>query len=48
MIPHERRGPRMLFPGRVPGQPIANHALTTRVNRHRISVRPWPLSLISG
>jgi hypothetical protein len=29
----------MLFPGRVPGQPIANHALTTRLARHGIQVR---------
>jgi hypothetical protein len=40
MISHDRRGPRRLFPGRAPGQPIANHALTTRLNRHGISVRP--------
>jgi hypothetical protein len=40
MISHDRRGPRLLFPGRVPGQPIASHALTTRLNRHGISVRP--------
>ncbi len=40
MISHDQRGPRRLFPGRVPGQPIANHALTTRLNRHGISVRP--------
>jgi hypothetical protein len=40
MISHDRRGPRMLFPGRVPGQPIANHALTTRLGRYGISVRP--------
>ncbi len=40
MISHHQRGPRRLFPGRVPGQPIANHALTTRLNRHGISVRP--------
>jgi len=40
MISHDRRGPRRLFPGRVPGQPIASHALTTRLNRHGISVRP--------
>ena len=26
-------------PGRVPGQPIANHALTTRLARHGIRVR---------
>lgn len=39
-ISHDRRGPRRLFPGRVPGQPIANHALTTRLHRHGISVRP--------
>jgi hypothetical protein len=37
---HDRRGPRRLFPGRVPGQPIANHALTNRLNRHGISARP--------
>jgi hypothetical protein len=40
MISHDQRGPHRLFPGRVPGQPIANHALTTRLNRHGISVRP--------
>ncbi len=40
MISHDQRGPGRLFPGRVPGQPIANHALTTRLNRHSISVRP--------
>jgi hypothetical protein len=39
MISHDQRGPRRLFPGRVPGQPIASHALTTRLNRHGISVR---------
>jgi hypothetical protein len=38
-VSHEQRGPRRLFPGRVPGQPIANHALTTRLARHGIKVR---------
>jgi hypothetical protein len=38
-VSHEHRGPRRLFPGRVPGQPIANHALTTRLARHGIQVR---------
>jgi hypothetical protein len=38
-ISHDLLGPRRLFPGRVPGQPIANHGLTTRLNRHGISVR---------
>jgi hypothetical protein len=28
-----------LFPGRVPGQPIDNHSLTSRLNRHGISTR---------
>jgi hypothetical protein len=38
-ISHDLLGPRRLFPGRVPGQPIANHGLTTKLNRHGISVR---------
>lgn len=38
-IPHDLRGPRRLFPGRVPGQPIAARALTTRLNRHGITAR---------
>jgi hypothetical protein len=32
-------GSSLAFPGRVPGQPIDNHALTTRLARHGISVR---------
>ena len=30
----------MAVPGRVPGQPIDNHSLTNRLNRHGISARP--------
>ncbi|WP_328402581.1 hypothetical protein [Nocardia sp. NBC_00403] len=37
-IPEDKQGPRKLFPGLVPGQPIANHALTTRLARHGINV----------
>jgi hypothetical protein len=40
MIHHGAQAPRWLFPGRVPGQPIDNHSLTNRLNRHGISVRP--------
>jgi hypothetical protein len=40
MIPHGPDAPRWLFPGRVPGQPIDNHSLTNRLNRHGISARP--------
>jgi len=40
MIPHGMQAPRWLFPGRVPGQPIDNHSLTSRLNRHGIRVRP--------
>jgi hypothetical protein len=40
MISHGPRAPRWLFPGRVPGQPIDNHSLTNRLNRHGISARP--------
>jgi len=35
----DRRAAQWLFPGLVPGQPIANHALTTRLSRHDINVR---------
>jgi hypothetical protein len=35
----DRRAAQWLFPGLVPGQPIANHALTTRLARHDINVR---------
>jgi len=38
-LPPSRDTPRWLFPGLVPGQPIANHALTTRLSRHGINVR---------
>lgn len=40
MIPHGPRTPRWLFPGRVPGQPIDNHSLTSQLNRHGISAQP--------
>jgi hypothetical protein len=40
MIPHGPDAPRWLFPGRVPAQPIDNHSLTNRLNRHGISARP--------
>jgi hypothetical protein len=40
MISHDAESPRWLFPGRVPGQPIDNHSLTNRLNRHGISARP--------
>jgi len=40
MIAHGPRAPRWLFPGRIPGQPIDNHSLTNRLNRHGISARP--------
>ena len=40
LIHHGPDAPRWLFPGRVPGQPIDNHNLTNRLNRHRISARP--------
>ncbi len=40
MIHHGPHAPRWLFPGRVPGQPIDNHSLTNRLNRHGISARP--------
>ena len=40
LIHHGPDAPRWLFPGRVPGQPIDNHSLTNRLNRHRISARP--------
>jgi len=33
------RAAQWLFPGLVPGQPIATHALTTRLARHGINVR---------
>jgi hypothetical protein len=35
----DRRAAQWLFPGLVPGQPIANHAFTTRLSRHDINVR---------
>ena len=38
-LPPSYDTPRWLFPGLVPGQPIANHALTTRLSRHGINVR---------
>jgi hypothetical protein len=38
-VSHKHRGTHRLFPGRVPGQPIANHALTTRLAHHGIRVR---------
>jgi len=38
-IPHGLSGPRWLFPGRVPGQPIANSALSGRLNRYGITIR---------
>ena len=41
MIHHGTDAPRWLFPGRVPGQPIDNHSLTNRLNRHGISVDCW-------
>jgi hypothetical protein len=37
MIHHRPQGPRWLFPGRFSGQPIDNHSLTNRLNRHGIS-----------
>ena len=40
LIHHGPDAPRWLFPGRVPGQPIDNHSLTNRLNRHGISARP--------
>jgi hypothetical protein len=40
MIHHGPHAPRWLFPGRVPRQPIDNHSLTNRRNRHGISARP--------
>jgi hypothetical protein len=39
IVPHGLTGPRWLFPGRVPGQPIGNRALSDRLNRHGITVR---------
>jgi hypothetical protein len=39
MIHHGTDAPRWLLPGRVPGQPIDNHSLTNRLNRHGISAR---------
>jgi hypothetical protein len=38
-LPPSHDAPRWLFPGLVPGQPIANHALTTRLSRYGINVR---------
>ena len=38
-FPPSQHTPRWLFPSLVPGQPIANHALTTRLGRHGINVR---------
>ncbi|WP_156370935.1 XRE family transcriptional regulator [Nocardia arizonensis] len=38
-IPEGKQRPHKLFPGLVPGQPIANHALTTRLARYGIRVR---------
>jgi hypothetical protein len=38
-VAQERRGPRRLFPGRVPGQPISSPALSHRLNRHGIPAR---------
>jgi hypothetical protein len=40
MFHHGPHAPHWLFPGRVPGQPIDNHSLTNRLNRHGISARP--------
>ncbi len=40
MIHHGPQAPHWLFPGRVPGQPIDNHSLTNRLNRHGINARP--------
>ncbi|MFI6031603.1 hypothetical protein [Amycolatopsis magusensis] len=40
MIPDGPNAPRLLFPGRVPGQPIDGHSPTNLLNRHGISVRP--------
>lgn len=40
MIQSSTDSPRWLFPGRVPGQPVFAHALTTRLNRYGISTRP--------
>jgi hypothetical protein len=33
------QGPRLLFPGMVPGRPISPHAMTQKLNRHGITVR---------
>lgn len=38
-IPHGLSGPSWLFPGRVSGQPIANSALSKRLNRYGITIR---------
>jgi hypothetical protein len=32
-------GPRLLFPGMVPGKPISTHAMTQKLGRHGITVR---------
>lgn len=32
-------GPRLLFPGMVPGRPISPHAMTQKLSRHGITVR---------
>jgi len=35
----QETGPRLLFPGMVPGRPISPHAMTQKLGRHGIPVR---------
>lgn len=35
----QEQGPRLLFPGMVPGRPISPHAMTQKLARHGITVR---------
>lgn len=39
LLAQAQPGPRMLFPGMVPGRPISAHAMTQKLGRHGITVR---------
>jgi hypothetical protein len=39
LLAQAQPGPRLLFPGMVPGRPISTHAMTQKLGRHDITVR---------
>jgi len=39
LLAQAQPGPRLLFPGMIPGRPISTHAMTQKLGRHGITVR---------